>query len=255
VLVAADVGLHAALLQQGLHFGGLVQHLAGPVAALADAEQGQVPHHQPQPCLTCGGAGQLPARPGQLPGRDAAGAGIPHQPEHLVLQNAVVEGEGAAVHEAQPQALAARQPEAPYGLAIGREAGGAVVVAHRRQKRHPRLAHRRQHRAAEGLPHRIQPGGAEARLLTGHHVAGAHDQGRPASQQLPQSLGQRGDVGGGAVAAVEVADQAQPQIGRCRESCGGRAAWRQQPAAAAQSGGGELQQLAAVQGHQRMVGG
>jgi hypothetical protein len=201
--------------------------------------------------LGCG-AGQLLAGPAELAGGDAAGAGIPHEKKHVVLNGAVVEREVARIHKLQAQGLASRLPEAAHGGPIGLKAWRAVVIAHGRQEGQAGLAHRREHRAGKALPHPIQLAGAQAPLLAGHHVAGAHHQGRFQGEQLPEALAHLGDVAGGAVAAVEVADQAEAQIGGAVGGRRGRLLLLpEQPpgTAACRSRGGELKQLAAAQAH------
>ena len=132
VLVAADVGLYLALLQQGLNGSCLMQHFARAVSPLAETEEGQMADHQTQPGIPGLWTGQLLPGPSELLSRNTARAGIPHQPEHSVLGNAVVKGKSAAVDKLQAQSLPSGLPEPGCSEAVGGEPRGAVMVPNRR---------------------------------------------------------------------------------------------------------------------------
>ena len=155
----------------------LREHFAGSVAPLTDPCQWQVPHHQPKPSLPGFGCHQLPAGPEQLRLGNTAGARIPHQPEHVLIQNAVVKWEIGTVDPSQPQGLTTMLPEAANGLPVGTESRGSIVIPHRWQKGNALSTHWQEDRAGKGLPHLVQFAGAEALFLARHHVAGADHQG------------------------------------------------------------------------------
>ena len=127
-----------------------------------------------------------------------------------------MEGEAAAVDVVEPEGVAAREPEAGRLGAVvvekkaaGGAGAGSVVVAHGRRERQAGVPQRPEHAAIETRPHSRQPLAAQPRLLARHHVAGADHQVGPQRRDQGHAPVHLGDVGGGAVGAVEIADQHQ----------------------------------------------
>ena len=114
------------------------------------------------------------------------------------------------------------------------------------QKGQPSLAHGQQDMARETVPHPIELGRAQAAFLAGDHVTGTEQQRRIKGHQMPHALSDAGGITGGAVAAVQIADQADPQGFR---GSGGLVAQHGRDPCQAQAGRGEAQQLSAITTH------
>ena len=102
------------------------------------------------------------------------------------------------------------------------------MVPDRWQKWYFRSLKPLQNRRLKAPPHGIQLLAAEASQLTRDHVASTHHQIRLQAYELIQPLINGRDVAGGAIAAVEVADQPNPVNStpggapgqsRCRKTC------------------------------------
>jgi len=257
VVVAADVGLHLVAFHQLTQAGGITQHVAGAVAALGHRLQGQVPHHQPPPRRAGRRGTEAAVGPAHLFRRHHRRRGVPHQHEQILLTEGIEERKAAAIHERQTERLFLPRPK-PFRLgpiaceqvAVPLAQAGGIVVAHRRRKRQAGAAQRHQHGAIEAGPHRLQLRAAQAGLLARHHVAGAEhqiglqrrDQGHPPVHLL--------DVGGGAVAGVQIADQHHAQITAGRQAQPGRQAAGCFRGHAAQGAAGQTSQPQAAQGQE-----
>ena len=162
-----------------------------------------------------------------------------------------MKGEAGAVNELEPKFLTAGAPELNCRSAVGGEAWGSIVIADGGEKGQASLANGVQHVAGEPIPHAPQVRVTEPPFLARHHVAGAHQQRRLKFEEVAQALMHRGSIGRGAVAAVQITDQADAQrgVGRRRHS----EAWLVEvpigEGGRAHHSGDKLQQLAAITAH------
>ena len=175
--------------------------------------------HDAEPGTLRFGAGKSAVGPGDLLWGDVGGGGVPGEVEDVVLLEAVVEGEAVGFDESEVGVGLVAVPVFFAFLAINDIdkfavvlIAGGVVVANGEGKGKTGAADGGENFFVEGVPHGCDFAAREGELLTCDHVAAAEDDvGLPFGQEADAG-DDFGAVVGGAVGAVEVADDGEADV-------------------------------------------